>query len=215
MSDPIFNASSPYPTSDPISEPEFNASAELLPSSQRDDEYLAVPSDQSSVITTDDEATMKVYDRNVRLEETRLRLSTNPDECRQLLSCLPHTVMGWCKLCLLQPSKEGGYIQVSWKGANKFATLQEVVLWAGGCSLGPGEQCSHLCCSPACFALGHIIAESEVRNQLRKGCLVWVDCPHCSLKIVVCNHGEEKCIKYCDGYADAVAFSTEGLHKIA
>ena len=189
----------------------FNAHADLLQSSQNDDEYQPLSSDQSPDVTTDDEATMKLNDKAISIEETRLRLSVSPDECRELLSTLPYKMEGWCRLCTLKPTK-GGYIQVSWKGANKFATLQEVVLWAGGSVLGLGEQCSHLCCAPACFSLNHIVAESEVLNQLRKGCLVWVDCPHCALKILICNHGVNKCIKYHEEYADAAAFLARGVH---
>jgi hypothetical protein len=115
----------------------------------------------------------------------------------------------------LKPSKEGGYIQLSWEGANKFAVLQEVVLWAGGGFLGDGEQCSHLCGNPAYMTPGHVVAESELENQRRKGCPVWVDCPHCALKINCCNHTSglrPKCIKYCAGFADTNAFGQSGLH---
>lgn len=113
----------------------------------------------------------------------------------------------------MKPTKKNGYIQVSSGGANKFAMLQEVVLWAGGFELAEGEQCFHRCGQPACLVPGHVIAESELLNQRRKGCLVWVDCPHCALKINVCRHGPDKCILHCEGgFLDSDDFEARGVH---
>jgi hypothetical protein len=69
---------------------------------------------------------------------------------------------------------------------------------------------------PLCMTPGHVIAESELENQRRKGCVVWVDCPHCVLKINCCCHSggglRPKCIKYCAGFANMGAFGQSGLH---
>lgn len=191
----------------------FDAHADLIPSSQNDIDYFPELSETfSSERSSFDEPTMRLNDKQIVAESVRLRLSSDPVEARNLVDSLPFRSEGWCRLCTLKPSKEGGYIQVSWQGANKFATLQEVVLWASGCALRPGEQCSHRCCQPACLNLGHVVAESELENQRRKGCLVWVDCRHCALKILVCVHGGQKCIQYCEGYVDSEAFEAAGVH---
>jgi hypothetical protein len=47
---------------------------------------------------------------------------------------------GWCWLVQLKEPKENGYVQVSWKGANKFAVLQEVVVWANGGQVVQGAR---------------------------------------------------------------------------
>jgi len=71
------------------------------------------------------------------------------DYARKILDGLPIEQGGWCELVTHQPTKRGGYIQVSYGGANKFASLQEVVLWADGkVLLSRGDQCSHRCHSP-------------------------------------------------------------------
>lgn len=200
--------------SDPAPSFSLSVGGDLANSSQNDSDYVPFSSPKSM---TDDEATLRGFDKEMLIEATRLRLSASPAEAQELLSGLDYREDGWCRLCVLAPSKAGGYIQVSWRGANKFAVLQEVVLWARGRGLDPGEQASHLCGNPACFSLTHIIAESEVKNQNRKGCCVWVDCPHCALKIRVCPHSggddENLCIKYCNGYADSGAFAAAGLHS--
>lgn len=62
-------------------------------------------------------------------------------------------------------------MQLSFAGANKFATLGEVLLWAGGTTLNvTGNQCSHLCCNPLCKIPAHVVVESAQKNNQRKGC---------------------------------------------
>lgn len=119
---------------------------------------------------------------------------------------------GWCRVVPLKESKENGYVQVSWAGVNKFAVLQEVVVWANGSYVRAGEDASHLCHQKKCLNLQHIIPEEKQRNQARKGCRVWVDCNHCEKKIFVCFH-EPPCIKYCAGYRDHEHFLSEGICK--
>ena len=189
-----------------------------IPSSQGDPDYRTSSSSQTSERSSLDESTMRTYSKEVLIDMTRLRLSGNAIEAQELLDTLPAVTDGWCRLCTMVPSKSGGYIQVSWKGANKFAMLQEVALWAGGKTLGPGEQCSHRCARSNCMNVDHILAESELKNQNRKGCLVWVSCPHndiCNRKVAICLHGSsdaDKCIKYCEGFADHKDFEQRGVH---
>ena len=140
----------------------------------------------------------------------------DPEEARNVLNRLPTVVNGWCLECTLKPTKEGGYIQVSSGGVNKFAVLQHLVLWASGSEVNLGEQASHLCHNPRCTRVGHVVAESEIENQRRKGCPVWVNCYHlpngaCSIKADACLHTPQ-CIKYCPGFADENDFRLRGLH---
>jgi hypothetical protein len=51
-----------------------------------------------------------------------------------------------CRVVSLRPTKENRYVQVSFGGANKFAVLQEVVMWASA---------SHLCHEKRCCNLRH------------------------------------------------------------
>jgi hypothetical protein len=142
----------------------------------------------------------------------RERCRNDPELCMQILRGLDTVKEGWCELCKLAPSKEKGYIQLSYGGANKFAMLQEVVLWAAGVTKGKGDHCSHLCCKPLCTIVGHVCGEDPKKNNERKGCVVWVDCPHCGLKILVCPH-EPKCIKFAPGFSSWEAFLQNGIHK--
>jgi hypothetical protein len=120
---------------------------------------------------------------------------------------------GFCKLTTLKPSKEGGYVQLNYGGANKFAVLQQVLLWARGVTLVEvTDQCSHLCGNPLCTLPEHVCRESPQKNNNRKGCVVWWDCPHgCEKKIFVCRH-EPPCIKFVPGYASWEDFVENGIH---
>lgn len=131
----------------------------------------------------------------------------------KILSSLATKDCGFCKITSLKPSKEGGYVQLSHGGANKFAVLQEVLLWAGGVTLEDGEdqQCSHLCENPLCTLPEHVWRESTKKNNNRKGCVVWWDCPHCEKKIKICQH-EPSCIKFVPGFKSWEDFLQNGLH---
>jgi hypothetical protein len=133
--------------------------------------------------------------------------------CKKILLGLDVEESGFCKLCKLKPSKEGGYIQISYGGANKFAVLQEVLLWAGGVTLEDGEdqQCSHLCGNPRCTLPEHVFRESTKKNNNRKGCVVWWDCPHCEKKIQICQH-EPSCVKFVPGFKSWDEFLDNGIH---
>jgi len=77
----------------------------------------------------------------------------------------------------------------------------------------PGNDASHLCHHSTCSRVGHVIWESSERNQSRKGCVVWVSCPHddCELKIWVCPH-EPKCIKTIPNVAEDQAVTQPNLY---
>ena len=66
------------------------------------------------------------------MEAKRLEFMASPATAQRYLDTLTFQVDGWCRLSTLAPTKEGGYVQVSHGGANKFAVLQEVALWAMG-----------------------------------------------------------------------------------
>lgn len=103
-------------------------------------------------------------------------------------------------------------MQLSWGGANKFAVLQEVLLWARGVTLEEkGNQCSHLCGNPLCTLPEHVWPESAQKNNSRKGCSVWVNCPHCVLKIFICSH-VPACIKSVPGFTSWDDFLENGTH---
>lgn len=122
-------------------------------------------------------------------------------------------VSGWCRISLMKPTKRNGYVQVSSGGANKFAVLQELVVWASGSHVGTGEEASHLCHQPLCLCLDHIVPEPRIVNQGRKNCLVWVPCHHCAKTIFVCPHSPA-CIKYCEGFDSQEHFLREGVCRI-
>jgi hypothetical protein len=142
-------------------------------------------------------------DRTVALRD---RFRSDPELCKRLLARLPSTRVGWCDIVSLKPTKSDGYIQVSWEGCNKFAMLQQVVLWAAGYDVLEGEDCSHRCHNTACKTVGHVVSDPTSVNQGRKGCEVqhpclpghgdcyqWT-CPHGTADSFVC------CIKYAEGF---------------
>jgi len=139
--------------------------------------------------TTDDISTRDI----LRLDMS----SGDPRLARQVLDRLEtDRVAGWCEEVSLVPSKKGGYVQVSWGGVNKFAVLQEVVLWAQRQEkINQNDHVSHRCANPRCKTVGHMVVESAEKNNKRKNCLVHIACPHCDKRIMVCNHSPV-CIKY-------------------
>lgn len=152
----------------------------------------------------------------VRREMVRDSCSVSPEYAESVLARYDKdaTPQGWCRVIGLRESKENGYVQVSWAGANKFAVLQEVVVWANGETVQAGEDASHLCHQKKCVNRSHIVPESSLSNQARKGCRVWVSCSHCSKKVFVCFH-QPACIKYCPGFRDHLHFLAEGICKNA
>jgi hypothetical protein len=112
------------------------------------------------------------------------------------------------------PSKKGGYVQLSAFGVNKFCVLGEMLGWAKGINnIGGTLEISHLCHNPLCTIPSHVVAETRRDNNARKGCKVWVDCPHddCQLKVKVCDH-QPMCIRFAEGYETWEEFKAWGLH---
>jgi hypothetical protein len=144
----------------------------------------------------------------------RTEASSSPALARQILGGLDTKRVGFCPVSGLKPSKDGGYIQLSFDGANKFATLGEVLLWSRGVTLNnvPGSQCSHLCSTPSCTDPNHVVVESAVENNRRKGCAVVWPCSHCSKIYLICSH-VPSCIKYIEGYSSWEDFVTNGKHS--
>lgn len=162
---------------------------------------------------------MQLYANHGRQDQKALTIESailellNPETALSLLNSLNVTTDGWCKLSVLSNNGRG-YVQVSYRGANKVALLQEVCLWAQGKSEKVfGFQASHLCHHPTCTIPSHIHLELEQANQRRKNCAVWVDCPHldCVLKVRVCEHFP-RCIRYAPGFASAKDFWLHGVH---
>lgn len=148
-----------------------------------------------------------------RQEIVRDALQLDRQRARALLQGLPVLRQeGWCMLVSLVPTKGSGYVQLSLDGANKFAMLQQVVLWAQEERLEEGQQASHRCHQPLCKVEGHITPESISANNARKGCLVWIDSPHCpsGKKILLCQH-DPCCIKYVPGWNSMEKFIEGGV----
>jgi len=148
-----------------------------------------------------------------------------PSLAQSVLDRISYTTDGWCKLVNLAANKSGGYPQVSSGGANKFATLGEVLLWSMGISkpelpIGtPGSavpDVSHLCARPRCKTGGHVCLESKAENNARKGCIVWVACSttcarcHGARVILVCSHGPP-CIRSHPGYESQENFLANAI----
>ena len=126
-----------------------------------------------------------------------------PPLCLEILDGLDFQVKGYCRCSRLTPTKEGGYVQISWGGANKFCVLEELLLWAGGVTKVRGDQCSHRCGEPLCTDPGACMLGKSRENNLRKGCVVWWACPHgCKKKIFICTH-VPSCIKVVPGFASS------------
>jgi hypothetical protein len=159
------------------------------------------------------------WENEMRKERERLLCISSPSWADHILKRYTATArkqpqQSWCLLSDMAASKTGGYVQVSSNGANKFCTLGELLLWTRGINLAKSQQVSHLCHEPLCMVPAHVTAESEVENQNRKGCIVWVDCGHdksCTIKVSACPH-DPKCIKFCSGYATHSEFLSSGIH---
>lgn len=140
----------------------------------------------------------------------------SPDRCKEFLEKEINSgktvKKGFCVLSPKAPTKDDGYAQVSGWGGNKFASLQQVLAWAGGYELGLDQQCSHRCHEPLCLIAEHVCVESGEDNNRRKGCLVVWRCAHCTKYYLVCPHSPS-CIKYVEGYSSWEDFLENGLHE--
>jgi hypothetical protein len=149
----------------------------------------------------------------LRVEATRLAFSRSAILAQEYLLDLERVTSpnGWCLDLLYSPTKAGGYIQLSWGGANKFCTVGELLVWASGNQVPDQSQVSHLCHNPRCLVPDHVVVESPKENNGRKGCRVWIDCPHCPRKIFLCTHSPA-CVKAAPGWASEKDFVDNALH---
>jgi len=153
---------------------------------------------------------------DVRGSDTSRASGSGTVLARHILSSLLVEIEGWCRATSLKPSKANGYVQLSYKGKNKFAVLQDVLLWANGVSKGGGLQASHLCNRPTCTIPEHVCAESARDNNSRKGCLGWVRCsPFCrncdgKKSIGICPH-RPRCIVFHQEYSSHEDFVDNGI----
>jgi len=140
----------------------------------------------------------------------------------KILSKIPTREDGWCRLSTAAPTSSKGYSQVSGEGVNKFATLQELVLWAGGrakpaySGKSDPNDVSHLCDRPACTNPDHVVAETKEANNRRKGCVMAVRCSakcrdcNGSKDLFICPH-KPSCIRFRDGYASFEEYLENGV----
>ena len=141
----------------------------------------------------------------------RAQMQQNPELARNILQSLKTQQDGFCQLSILKPSKKGGYVQLSSQGANKFAVLQEVLLWAKGEKAVYGDHVSHLCDKPKCMLPEHMYLESPVVNNSRKNCGKIIKCADCPKHYQACDHSP-RCITFVERYASWEEFLAEGLH---
>lgn len=105
-----------------------------------------------------------------------------------------------CEICTLSPKKgPDGYILVHMQHKETKANLHHIALRAAGKKLPEGnEDVSHLCHDRRCANPNHLVVESNVDNNRRKGCLssrVKLKCCHCNSDLVVnlCKHTPPCC----------------------
>lgn len=185
--------------------------------------------EDSKVLSKDEVEKAKVDALRARCQSVQSdytsRRSTHEDGkalAQQILSRVSTKVEGWCKLSLAAPTSSKGYSQVSGEGVNKFATLQELVLWAGGGSkpafsgkTDPNDV-SHLCDRPACTIPQHVVVESKDANNRRKGCVMAVRCSakcrdcNGTKELFICPH-EPSCIRFREGYATFEDYLENGI----
>jgi hypothetical protein len=167
---------------------------------------------------------MRARCQSVRSDKTQRR-STHEDGqalALQILAKVKTKPEGWCRLSTAKPTSDKGYSQVSADGVNKFATLQELVLWAGGGSkpahagrTDPNDV-SHLCDRPACTVPSHVVVETKDRNNARKGCVMSVKCSRkcreCNgLKdLLICPH-VPNCVRFRDGFTSFEDYIENGV----
>jgi len=213
--DPSFD-----PLAEPLSDPLTDLSIDSQSSGQDRDEAKAVGEELRATQRTFRSAA----ELREALQETASTRSTRTSRsalsgktlAQHIVNRLRVETVGWCRLSVLEASKKGGYIQLSYSGQNKFAALQDCLLWARGLVKGAGEQASHLCDQPRCAIVDHIHPESPADNNARKGCLGHVKCsPYCSRcggrkNISVCPHRPE-CVRFCEGYSSQHDFLGNGI----
>lgn len=158
----------------------------------------------------------------MKVEALRYRCKRNPELCETIIQreiANNSRSIGFCIVSTKTPSKNDGYIQLSHDGANKFATIQEVLLWSKGERLPDhGESfmhISHLCDTPACLLKEHIVQETPAQNNRRKNCGKLIQCRHCVKFYSACDH-QPRCIQYAaprNGSRTWAEFEANELHR--
>lgn len=217
-----------------------------LPESSQGEEYLppAIDSDPSRIssdtpLETEGPRVMEQPEKNrAVLDRMRARCQSVQGDTRRsrrhddgkalakrIVRGLTTFRRGWCVLTTLIPTKTDGYVQLSYDGANHFATLGEVLCWAKGEAKpahdgnpnGPDPiDVSHRCHEPKCTVESHVCLETKALNNSRKGCRVRVPCvPTCtacggSRDIFICTH-TPACIAHVPGYASLDDYYMRGI----
>lgn len=216
--DPSFDPSTDIP-SDPLSELSLSE-ADKISGSQQGDEEAMIKSEERGYSRTFSSAAQL----RAALSQTESTRSSNSSKsalsskllAQRILQSLKTEDVGRCKLSILAASKSQGYVQLSWASQNKFAVLQDVLLWARGLTKGLGQQMSHLCHRPKCTLPEHVCAESVEDNNARKGCVVHMPCLefcgrcHGKKSVWYCCH-VPPCILEHDEYASQDDFLTNGI----
>lgn len=166
---------------------------------------------------------MRAKCMSVRSDKTSRRSEheDGPALARAILAKLKTTTKGWCVLSTAVDTGRG-YSQVSYGGANHFATLQECVLWASGnAKPASGEKAdpydvSHLCDERQCTVPSHVTVESKAANNSRKGCKAAVRCSSACRKcngrkdIFICEH-DPRCVRFREGYDTFEEYLENGI----
>jgi len=103
-----------------------------------------------------------------------------------------------CHLLSMKPTKEGGYIQISWKKHNKLMTAHEAACILQNGPKPPSVEelyASHRCGKSDCCNPVHMVWETREQNEHRKYChnrpkgtAKYIKCECCSNIIQPCVH---------------------------
>ena len=216
--DSSFDPSTNIP-SDPLSELSLTE-ADTVSGSQKADEEEMVKSEERVFSRTFASAAQL----RTALQQTESTRGTSTSKAalsgkllaQRILRSLKVETDGWCRLSTLASTKAQGYVQLSWASQNKFAVLQDVLLWAQGRTKGPGQQVSHLCHQPKCTIPSHVCVESVEDNNSRKGCVIHMPCLdfcgrcHGTKSVWYCPH-TPPCILAHEDYASQEDFLDNGI----
>lgn len=97
-----------------------------------------------------------------------------------------------CWISSLIPTKNNGYVQVSFQGTKPICLHALSAYDRFGKLPGKGQDVSHLCHNPCCFNPSHLCYESRQLNNQRKGCIVCIKDEQ-GLTRLLCTH-EPPCI---------------------
>jgi hypothetical protein len=129
-------------------------------------------------------------------------LPTCPHICQGIINELDtHMEWNFCVLSDLVPNTHR-YAQPTLFGVKPMVVHKIAYIAANGRPPGDGLEVSHLCNNSLCIKPTHLFAESSLLNNRRKGCPVFVDCPHSHpddkpMIIWICTHGGTWGTRYC------------------